>query len=52
MYTYQDLLKVPDREQPRMDFVRQVIQAHKGTDLYKLADIADSYDKGRKTESA
>lgn len=47
MYTYQDLLKVPDREQPRMDFVRQVIQAHKGTDLYKQADIADSYDKGR-----
>ena len=47
MYTYQDLLNVPDREQPRMDFVRQVIQAHKGTDLYKQADIADSYDKGR-----
>ena len=47
MITYQDLLKVPENDQARMDFVYMVIQNHKSTDLYKTAIIADEYDKHR-----
>lgn len=47
MYTYQDLLKVPDREQERMDFVRNVISRHKASKEYQKAADADSYDKGQ-----
>lgn len=44
MKTYQDLLAVGDNEQARMDFVLTAIREHKGSDLYKIAVIADQYD--------
>lgn len=49
MYTYQDLLKVPDIESQRMDFVRRTIQSHKDTNLYKTAVIANQYKAQRNT---
>lgn len=45
MYTYQDLLQVPDSDDARIDFVKRVINQHKSTDLYKTAVIADEYDR-------
>lgn len=45
MYTYQDRLAV--REGEEMEFVHSVIVAHKNTDLYKEAVIAEQYDKHR-----
>lgn len=45
MYTYQDLLQVPDSDEERIDFAKRVINQHKGTDLYKTAVIADEYDR-------
>lgn len=45
MYTYQDLLKVPDNDQDRMQFVRQCISEHKTSDIYRNAVIADEYDR-------
>ena len=41
MYTYQDLLKVSERNKP--DFVRTVITAHKDTALYRIAVHAEEY---------
>ena len=41
--TYQDLLVVPDNEELRMKFVRDVINEHKATKLYETAFIADKY---------
>lgn len=41
MKTYQDYLKINERQ--KMDFVRSVIDQHKGTELYKTAIIADEY---------
>ena len=45
MVTYQDLLKVGDNDKARMDFVRNCINQHKATELYKTAVIADEYDR-------
>lgn len=45
MKTYQDYLKVGTSENDRMQFVRDVISAHKNTDLYKTAVIAEQYFK-------
>lgn len=45
MYTYQDLLKVPDTDEARLDFVKRCIQDHKKSELYKTAVIADEYYK-------
>ena len=45
MVNYQDLLKVPDRTQDKIDFVHRAIQMHKNTDLYNIAVIADQYDR-------
>lgn len=44
MKTYQDLLKVPDTDEAKMEFVRQIINEHKGTSLYREALIAEDYD--------
>lgn len=49
MFTYQDLLKVPDIESQRMDFVKRCIGSHKQTGLYKTAVIADQYRAQRNT---
>lgn len=43
IYTYQDLLKIPDLESERMDFTKRVVGSHKNTRLYKTAVIADEY---------
>lgn len=47
IYTYQDLLKIRDDEKYKMDFIRAVISAHKGTEVYKNAITAQEYDKKR-----
>lgn len=43
MYTYQDLISIGANESERMNFVGMVIEAHKGTSLYKTAKIAHEY---------
>lgn len=43
MKTYQDLLAVGEDEKSRMDFVRQVINEFKTTDIYREADVAYRY---------
>lgn len=45
MYTYQDLLQVPDTDEARIDFVKRCINQHKSTELYRTAVIADEYDR-------
>lgn len=45
MKTYQDLLLVGESEQERMDFVRAVISEHINSASYKIAKIADDYDR-------
>ena len=45
MKTYQDLLKVSDNVKDRSDFVKAVIQEHKGSEMYRIAVIADQYDR-------
>lgn len=45
--TYQDLIAVGQDESARMDFVRQCIYAHKSSELFKVAWVADQYDKHR-----
>ena len=47
MLTYQDFLLVGQDEKERMAFVYQAIDAHKSTELYKTAIIADEYDRHR-----
>lgn len=44
MITYQDLVSVGEVEKDRIDFVRQAIMSHKGSDLYSMAEIAYKYD--------
>lgn len=45
MKTYQDLLEVGDSEQGRMEFVRGAISDHKASQEYRIAEIADEYDR-------
>ena len=48
MKTYQDWLKVADKsEQERMDFIRNVINQHKQSTLYKQAVDAETYFAGQ-----
>lgn len=47
MKTYQDLIAVGDGQQERMDFVQTVINEHKGSERYRIAQIAEEYDKQR-----
>ena len=47
MKTYQDLLKVPDNDKDRIDFVYSVIQDYKNSDLFKEAEIAHDYERHR-----
>ena len=46
MLTYQDLLAVGEDEKARMDFIRQAIDKHKGSEAYKMALDAELYFKG------
>lgn len=45
MKTYQDLVAVGEDERARIDFVRQVITDHIGSELYRTAQLADEYDR-------
>lgn len=45
MKTYQDLLGVGQDEKARMTFIRSAINDHKASDMYKIADDAELYDK-------
>lgn len=47
MNTYQDLLKVGERDADRMDFVIKAIRDHKATDLYRTAAVAQEYFEKR-----
>lgn len=46
MYTYQDLLDVPENDKDRIDFVRKVISDHQSSKLYKQAVRAYKYFDG------
>lgn len=45
IYTYQDLLNVGEDEHERMSFVLSAIHNHKNSDDYRLAVIAEEYNK-------
>lgn len=47
--TYQDLLAVGEDESKRIDFVFSCINQHKGSKYYKIAEIADDYDRQQNT---
>ena len=47
MKTYQDLLKIPEREKDRADFVKGVIADYQSSTLYKTAVDAYTYDRCR-----
>lgn len=50
MYTYQDLISIPeDDAKRRMDFVRSVISQHKTTEAYKMAVMGCEYNAKRNT---
>ena len=49
MVTYQDLLAVGDGLLERSVFVRDAIEKHKTSALYKIAKTADEYDRCRNT---
>lgn len=46
MKTYQDLLEVGQDEKARMEFIRQAISEHKGSDAYQMAERAQLYYAG------
>ena len=43
MKFYQDLVKVGDNEQARIDFVFSAIREHKESEMYQWADVANDY---------
>lgn len=45
MRTYQDLLKVPQDDEHRMDFVKKVIEEHRSSQDFLIASIADQYNR-------
>lgn len=47
MLTYQDLLEIQDTDESRMDFVRQCINQHRVSDIFKTAVIAEEYNAHR-----
>jgi SPP1 family phage portal protein len=50
MYTYQDLISIPeDDAKRRMDFVKSVISQHKTTEAYKMAVMGCEYNAKRNT---
>ena len=52
MLTYQDFLEVGDRDEDKMRFVRKAINQYKGSEMYKMAVIADLYDRKRNPDIA
>lgn len=51
MRTYQDLQKIGNNEDARINFVYSVINEHEGSLLYEQATIADEYIRGRNREA-
>lgn len=49
MLTYQDLLLVPDNDRARAKFARKVISEHRNSALFRVAKMADDYDRCRNT---
>ena len=49
MKTFQDWQAVVDRDLDRAQFVRSIITDHKASGLYKIAKVADDYDRCRNT---
>lgn len=49
MKTYQDLLAVRDNDKDRIEFVREAINDHKSSELYRVAVIANDYYCKRNT---
>jgi len=45
MKTYQDLLAIGESDAERMDFVRGLVTDHLASSMYKMAKIADDYDR-------
>lgn len=45
MVTWQDLVEVGEDEHDRMNFIRATVNDYKSGDMYKLACIADEYDR-------
>ena len=45
MKTYQDFLLIPDSERDRAEFVRSVINDYQSGSTYRMAKIADDYDR-------
>lgn len=43
MLTYNDLLDIGENERDRMEFVRNAIREHKGSDFYKDAEVGERY---------
>lgn len=50
MYSYQDLLKIPeDNAAEKMNFVRTLINQHKASEQYKMAKVGCEYNAKRNT---
>lgn len=49
VYTYQDLKDKGNNENDRIDFVRDAIKKHQSTEMFKIAIIADDYDRQENT---
>ena len=47
--TYQDLQAAGQDDRDRLDFVKQAITGHEGSYLFKIAKIADDYDRQQNT---
>lgn len=47
MKTYQDLLALGENEKARMDFVLSVIEEHRSSSDYKIAEDAEKYASGK-----
>ena len=43
MITYQDLLAIGESDNKRMEFVKNLVSSHQGTDMYRTAKCADEY---------
>lgn len=49
MKTFQDWLRIGEREQDRAAFVRAVISDHKGSEAYQTAVVGNDYDRQQNT---
>ena len=49
MYTYQDFVKFRGDDKKKIDFARAAIEGHKRSEMYKIAVIANDYDRQQNT---